>query len=305
MTAQRDTDRLIRAFLDEGVAELPDRAFDAVRGEIHRTRQRAVFGSWREPRMTTLARVAIAAAAVFAVGLAWVNFGAPKSGVGGPNPSSSPSPSVSPSVVVSASPAGGIANAAIGTLAPGTYRLGEDGSPGAPDPARLIVTVPARWSYDGILYRDTSLTDGIAFTPWEVIGTAVDPCTNHTLKTPTPPAGVDGIDELVAALTHQPGIAAKPPTAVTIDGYAGTMVEITLTPDVDITTCPGGGFFVWASPADDFRFVQGNEETNRIWILNVGGERYSFLARIPKGVPADELAELDSVVRSIQIEPRP
>ena len=31
MTAPRDPDRLIRAFLDEGPTELPDRAYDAVR----------------------------------------------------------------------------------------------------------------------------------------------------------------------------------------------------------------------------------------------------------------------------------
>ena len=61
MTAPRETDRLIRAFLHEGGTELPDRAFDAVRRDIHRTRQRVVIGPWREPDMSNLARVAIAA----------------------------------------------------------------------------------------------------------------------------------------------------------------------------------------------------------------------------------------------------
>src|SRR6185369_13279896 len=65
MTAPHDD--LIRAFIAEGREELPDRAFDAVRGEIHRTRQRVVIGPWREPQMSNLAKVALAAAAVVAV----------------------------------------------------------------------------------------------------------------------------------------------------------------------------------------------------------------------------------------------
>ena len=66
MTA-RHSDVLIDAFLDEGRDDLPDRVFDAVRGEIHSTRQRAVIGPWREPQMSNLAKVALAAAAVIAV----------------------------------------------------------------------------------------------------------------------------------------------------------------------------------------------------------------------------------------------
>ena len=69
MTAPRDPDDLIQAFLDEGLTELPDRAFDAVRAEIHHTRQRVVIGPWREPKMSIFARVAIALVAVVAVGL--------------------------------------------------------------------------------------------------------------------------------------------------------------------------------------------------------------------------------------------
>jgi hypothetical protein len=70
MTAPRNPDDLIRAFLGEGETDLPDRAFDAVRADIHQTRQRVVIGPWREPDMSTFARVAIAAIAVLTVGLA-------------------------------------------------------------------------------------------------------------------------------------------------------------------------------------------------------------------------------------------
>ena len=48
MTAPRDADRLIQTFLSEGETDLPDRAFEAVRRDIHRTHQRVVLGPWRE-----------------------------------------------------------------------------------------------------------------------------------------------------------------------------------------------------------------------------------------------------------------
>lgn len=67
MTAPRDPDQLIHAFLDEGRTELPDRAYDAVRDHIDHPRQRVVIGPWRESDMNTYAKLALAAAAVLVV----------------------------------------------------------------------------------------------------------------------------------------------------------------------------------------------------------------------------------------------
>ena len=47
MTVQRNPDRLIAAWFAERAPEAPDRLFDAVRSDIHRTRQRLVPWSWR------------------------------------------------------------------------------------------------------------------------------------------------------------------------------------------------------------------------------------------------------------------
>jgi hypothetical protein len=308
MTAHRDPDRLIRMFLSEGQTDLPDRAFDAVRRDIHRTRQRVVVGPWREPDMSTLARVAIAAAAVVVLGVAWVNLG-PRQGVG-TSPTPTPSPSASPSA--SAQPSS-IAAASAFPLLPsndtpipaGTYRLGFGD---ASETARIIATVGAGWtSGDGaLMFLRSARPDGVAFGAWPVNGTVIDPCTNHTAKEPTPPAGVEGIDELAAQLATQKGTRGTA-TAVTIDGYSGTLVEITVASDVDISKCKleegEGRFYIWGSGGEGSRYVQGNEETNRVWIMNVNGTRYTFMARVPKGMTAAELAELDAVVRSIDLQP--
>ena len=68
MTASRDPDRLIHAFLDEGADELPDPVYDAVRADIEQTRQRAVIGPWRIPDMNKLVPIGLGAAAVVVAG---------------------------------------------------------------------------------------------------------------------------------------------------------------------------------------------------------------------------------------------
>ena len=96
MTTTHDPDRLLAAYLADGMEVLPDRVVDAVLDEVHRTRQRTVFGPWRTPPMNSMLKMALAAAAVVAVVVAGINFlPAGNGGIGGPG--ASPSPVVSPS----------------------------------------------------------------------------------------------------------------------------------------------------------------------------------------------------------------
>jgi hypothetical protein len=303
MTASRDTDRLIRAFLDEGTTELPDVAFDAVRRDIHRTRQRVVIGPWREPDMSNLARVAIAAAAVIAVGFAWVNFGPSQSpGVAGrPSPSPAISPAPSPSAAPSVSVGGVQDLKTYGPVAPGRYRLAVsvDGTASTP---RLLVTVPAGWTTDDgkFIFKDYGSDAGLGVGSWNIDGTVVDPCTDHTPVQPKP----SGIDALAQALTHQPKTTAKPPPDVTIDGYRGKVVEVTVA--TDISKCGNGldGFWIWTSSSGDGRYVQDSDETDRIWILDVTGQRFTFNVRIPARTTAADRAEFETMLKTIEIEPR-
>jgi hypothetical protein len=64
MTAHRDPDRLIHAFLMEGQTELADPVFDAVRATIERSQQRVVVGPWRMPLMNKFVSLGLGAAAV-------------------------------------------------------------------------------------------------------------------------------------------------------------------------------------------------------------------------------------------------
>ena len=97
MTASRDPDRLIHAFLHEGLDELPDPVYDAVRDRIEQTRQRAVIGPWRTPDVNRYLKIGLAAAAILLIAIVGYQF-LGNSNTGGPGLTSpSPSPSLSPS----------------------------------------------------------------------------------------------------------------------------------------------------------------------------------------------------------------
>ena len=104
MTAPRDRDALIAAFFEASQPELPDRTFDAIHRDVHRTRQLIVVGPFREPILG--GRFLAAAVVVVAVGFALLNL-RPVVGPGGVPPTVTPtvipSPSVPPSTVASPS----------------------------------------------------------------------------------------------------------------------------------------------------------------------------------------------------------
>jgi hypothetical protein len=110
MTDQRQLDRMLGAFFDEGVDELADRVIDAALDEIGRTRQRRAarlpFGF---PPMNLFTRLATAAViGLVAVGGTLYLAGLGQPSIVGPGttpiPSPSPSPSTSPSASSSPSP---------------------------------------------------------------------------------------------------------------------------------------------------------------------------------------------------------
>jgi len=90
MTEHRDSDALIAAYFAQPAPALPDRAFDAVRRDIHGTRQRPVIGPWPVPRARRFARVLSLVAAVLVIVSLWM-LTVPGLGPGG-GPTSSPTP---------------------------------------------------------------------------------------------------------------------------------------------------------------------------------------------------------------------
>jgi hypothetical protein len=244
--------------------------------------------------MYILARVAIVSAvAILALAFAWVTSGPSQDGVAATLPTPAPTSALTPAPTTMPTASPTVLPHA-GTLLPGRYRFAE--SP-------LSVEVPAGWHAEGgfVITKDYGTRDaefGAAFTVWEITGTYVDPCTDHTLVAPAPGSGVD---ELAADLASMPGTVADQPTNVTIDGYRGKAVEVTVA--TDIASCGIDSFWLWASPDGDHRYVNGSNEVNRIYIVDVDGERLTFAARITPATTTADRAELEAMIASIRIEP--
>lgn len=298
MTAQRHTDDVVRAFLAEGLEELPDRAFDAVRGDIHGTRQRLVLGPWRTPVSGGLGRAVLAAAAALAISVAGYALVGPLPGPGGtPSPTPTGSPAASPTTppIPYSVP-----------LDPGTYRFtwSEAVGGGEVGPSVTVTVASTGWvTFRAFAvdknYGSSDAEAGASFVIWKIEWVYEDPCFREGLgrnpRTPLPPAGVTGIDELLATLADQPGIEAGAPVDVTIDGYRGRLVELRVV--ADLSECPHG-FFPWND-----KYVQGTNERLRVYALDVDGFRLTFFARIPAITTAADLAELEAIIDSIEIEP--
>ena len=300
MTAPRNTDDRIDAFLAEGLTDLPDRAFDVVRSDIHRTRQRVVLGPWREPNMSSFAKLAAAAALMVAIGFAWIRFG-PVSSVGTPSlpPASAPASTPGPTAPAAARLLTGSSE----KLVPGRYRIAYENAPGTTDTSgpSIDFTIAAEGWYDvdgasvDWVWPD-GITYGPSFSVWNITNVYADPCTDHTPRATAPGPGIDALLEALAA---QDGIDAGPLTAVTIDGYAGKFVDLTI--KADIVACPVD-FMTWGDEGAG-RDAKGTGEIDRVYALEVDGQRITFFTRIIPGGKQEHIPQLRAIVESIDIQP--
>ena len=310
-------DDLIRAFIAEGRDELPDRAFDAVRGDIHRTRQRVVIGPWREPQMSNLAKVALAAAAVVAV-----LFGASRllptdSGPGTTQPSLTPSPAVTPSPATtpgdSAAPSGAflspgpicVEGERTGPMEPGTYSAGQT----ATNPVPYTVEVPAGWTYQGGCSigkypgEDGGAgQDEVLFNTWRVTHIFPDAC---GWEDPNVVSAGSTAAELTDALRSQLGHEASATTDVDVGGFAALRTALTIAPEVDPTTCTSGGIRLWPNPGPDFEGGFCCSPRNSIVdlrIADVNGQRVVVLTEYQPHTSAQDRSELEAMVDSITFD---
>jgi len=308
MTRDRSDDGRISQWLQqEAPDQLPDRVLRATFERTRASRQRRTNPWWRPLPMTRLIPTGIAvgaAAIVIAIAGVAILPRSNQSGGGGGEPTASSSsiptatPTATPTII-----------RGIGPIEPGRYQLG---GAGISSLVPIAVTVPAGWSSwvgrsdpSGVprpsdplsVGKDYGDSAGPGLMYWEIENTFVDPCTDHTLVEPPPGPSVEA---LIDALGSMPGTSAGQATDVTIDGYRGKYVEVTVT--TDIKTCGADGFWLWASPGDR-RYVQDTNEIDRIYVLDVDGERLTFAAVIPPRTTAADRAELEAAIASIDIEP--
>lgn len=287
MSTDRDTDRIVRSWLEDGATALPDRVLDAVLDDLPATPQRRPLWSARRfPVMSTALRWGVAAVAVVALALfGFVYFGGDR-GVG----ISPATPSVSPSFSQPAS----------GTSAPASREFIVD----EPFPLRITADVTSAWQ----LWTPTVGADAVAIyegspdpPDGRVIVFAIvqnllaDPC-NTAAGGMDPPVG-PSVDDLAAAFAAQPNTDATDPVAVSIDGYDGLYLDYTnIGGDAPCQTLTR-----WRSSMGDREALLN--ERDQVWILDVDGVRLVIDAASFPGTSAEDLADMRAIIESLSIEP--
>jgi hypothetical protein len=152
----------------------------------------------------------------------------------------------------------------------------------------------------------------LAVSFWDVGRVARDPC--HSIGHLYDPGPT--VDDLVGALRAQSTRDASSPTRVTLAGYAATYLEWSVPADLTVRRDVWGvpewvgcdvqanghrEFVSWESRgAQGVRWQQMAGQVDRLWILDVNGQRLVVDAsHSPNATPA-QLHELDQIVQSLR-----
>jgi hypothetical protein len=149
-----------------------------------------------------------------------------------------------------------------------------------------------------------------AGTGFKVYG---DPCRWSTTIPETPATTPDQIAEALAA---QASSDATAPVDVTVGGYAGKAITVSVpmsyhqVPDVgreeEFADCDQGvfGFYEAEADTEPSRNAQGPGQIDELWILDVGGSIVILDAAYGPATPADLVEETRTLAESASFEPR-
>jgi predicted small lipoprotein YifL len=234
----------------------------------------------------------------------------------GAAPATTTPPTTPPTTQRDSSPAEGIPNImdlpALGPIDPGTYFMDPDLDPSTP--LRVVYEVPAEgWSMwsGAVKFGD----DGhVAVSIVTVTNLVSDGCRDHSHA--EPPVGPT-VDDLATALADlAPFQVTSPPKDVTVYGYDGKHLELTVPDDLAVdesrddrrfTACLGGQIKSWVAPydttqGDAYYGYTDSGYTEEFWIIDVEGIRLMIAAERSAGSPQKDLAELSAILDSIRIE---
>jgi hypothetical protein len=171
------------------------------------------------------------------------------------------------------------------------------------------VEAPSGWSSDGHFVVKSS-GGVIGLSVWDVTQVPRDPCQwKGNLSDPGPT-----VDDLVQALVAQRLRNATTPTDVTLAGYHGQYLEwsvpadMVVTGDADFAGCsvqPSNGhhdFISWLHSGGGSRYQQVAGQVDRLWVLDVGGQRLVVDATYSPDTTEADRAELGQIAESLRFE---
>lgn len=169
-------------------------------------------------------------------------------------------------------------------------------------PMKVTIEVPAGWSGDGWVAEGPNGHEapaGMAIRFYTAANIYIDPLVPDDGLV-DPPVG-DSADALVAALVDHPDWNVSGTTPITMDGYAGQSVQVTLPEDTSSAT----PFYLFADPAGGQIWGWDPEQAFDIYVVDVGSERLIIDAFHFPGASEGDLAAQQAVLQSIQIDLAP
>jgi hypothetical protein len=287
MTSDRDIERLLDAWLTDGALRVADRVIDDAAARIaHQPQRRAWRLLWRDQTMNAYLKPILAVAAVVLVAVVGVNIlSTAPSGIGGPGPTTTPSATPTPSL-------------------PTLYQGGLEArdyaariADAAGNPMTFVITAPAGWFGVGgwALYGPPGFggPDGVSIELLHNPDVVADPC-SPSASVPSPVPSPPSVDDLVAALSAQPGLQVSGVTDVELDGHSGKRLDIQL--PAELACDP---YYVFDEPQGVY--AQGQANHWRVWILDVDGD--TAVAQISDfaGTSAADLAGAQAAIDSLRI----
>jgi hypothetical protein len=109
------------------------------------------------------------------------------------------------------------------------------------------------------------------------------------------------VEAVISALASQANRDAAAPVDVTVGGYRGKSIELSVPTDIEFSGCDAGEFRSWG-PDANARFHQGPGQLDTVTVVDVDGTLVTIDAGTYAGTPADVRAELEAIVASIRFE---
>ncbi len=185
-------------------------------------------------------------------------------------------------------------------LETGTYLIDPDDDPSTPLRVQYTVAADGWEAWFGA--SKSTRDDHVLVSVVTVTNLVRHGCRDHSRA--DPPVGPT-VDDLASALADlAPFRVTSPPTDVTIDGYRGKHLELTV-PNVDVGGCFRRELHSWFAPLNDgaFRGYDGPGDIEEFWILDVEGSRLVVSIQRTPGMPAEDVAEARAILDSMRIEP--
>lgn len=108
------------------------------------------------------------------------------------------------------------------------------------------------------------------------------------------------MDDLVTALTAQRRTEVSEPAPVSLDGHDGVTLELDVPNNLAIEVCDEGRYMFWeGSPGDAHHQTESNA-IERLWILDVAGQRVVLVALVDPEVTEQDVEALTAMVESVR-----